>query len=553
MKPSVPHLEESASAVSTESGAVLEAVLEATSDAMLVIGPDGSVEASNRAFRRLWNVAEDSGPLTVAGVCAAMVDQLVDPEAARDRILALLAAAGQCGQGETLAHGGRVLEYRWQPRFVDGAASGGVLVFSDLTNQRRATERLGDALWVNSALSRLRRNLEWSSDVSVMLHRLCRATCETMGCDASHTYLLRPEEQDFALVAGHGDGSEQWQMLREVQLPRDQVAGLIAALEQDEIFEVRAEHLPDSLREKVRATLMVETTLFIALRRGSELIGFHTACLRRPGAAFAERQMQLARGVAPLVSLALENAVLVQELTRSGRRKAEFVTAISHEIRTPLHVILGWTSLLLEESIMPQSDEFRDVLGRIDRSGKQIADVLEAATDLNRVDVVAHDKHDSETSLEDVFRDVEREMRPECESSGLAFGWSFERNLPTVFGERDKVRVVLRHLIENALRFTRAGNVIIAARRRAGGVELAVSDTGIGLGPQALSGIFEPFQAVGQPVRGEASGTGLGLHAVQSLVETLGGEIEVESEVGVGSTFRVWLPAAPEAYAAHAS
>ena len=532
-----------------EPAALLEAVLDATSDAIIVIGADGGVRAANAAFRKMWAVTEGPGEgvLTVFGVCTALLEQLADPEAARDQIFALLASGTEPGGGEAALRDGQVIHYHWQPRLIDGVPSGGVLRFNDVTNQRRATERLSDAVWVNSALGALRRNLEWSSDVAVMLHRLCRATCETMGSDASHTYLWRREEKDFSLVAGHGDRVEQWQALREMHLDGEALGGLVAAFERDEVIEVAIDHLPEALRENVQQNLGVRSTLLMALRRGDELIGFHTACLRRPAANFQARHLQLARGVAPLVSLAIENALLVQELTRSGRRKVDFLSVISHEIRTPLHVILGWTSLLLDGSILPDTEEFRDVMARIDRSGRQIGEVIDAAADLTHVEgLPGATPVDVAVSLEDIFHDVESETRVEFESSGLAFAWSFERRLPRVRGEREKLRAVLRNLVWNALRFTREGSVTVAARQRAGGVELAVSDTGFGLGPQALGAIFEPFQAIGQPVRGEASGTGLGLHAVHGLVETLGGEIEVESEVGVGSTFRIWLPAVAE-------
>jgi signal transduction histidine kinase len=103
-------------------------------------------------------------------------------------------------------------------------------------------------------------------------------------------------------------------------------------------------------------------------------------------------------------------------------------------------------------------------------------------------------------------------------------------------------KVVFKNLIGNAVKFTAEGSITVAARGHKGGVEFSVSDTGMGIPPEALDVIFEPFRQIEHSAARQSGETGLGLHIVKRPLEVLGGSITVESEPGRGSTFRVWLP-----------
>jgi signal transduction histidine kinase len=111
-----------------------------------------------------------------------------------------------------------------------------------------------------------------------------------------------------------------------------------------------------------------------------------------------------------------------------------------------------------------------------------------------------------------------------------------------VYTDPIKLKVVLKNLITNALKFTDAGIVTIAASSQSGGVEFLVKDTGIGIAPEDLPHIFEPFHQLDHSTTRRYAGVGLGLYIVQQLLKLLDGEVSVESEVGKGSTFRVWIP-----------
>lgn len=516
-----------------------DVVLDATSEAILVVDELGAVSQFNRCFVEMWGIApEELDRGSAIDICDRMVDILPDPVAAKEEFLTLLAQTEAGLARELEFEDGRIIEYRWSPRIDNGLVSGGVLTFRDATEVRHARMLLSDEVWVNAALAKIRGQLVWSSDTSVMLHRLCEATTQILECDASHTYLWSPEEKSFLIVAGDGDSAEQWRHLQAAEPLRESFGEILEGFDRDEIFEVRG----NALAVEDPGEERLERTLFMALRRGEEIIGFHSACLREEEKTFDERQRRLARGTAQLCSLALENARLVQELARANRRKEEFVSALSHALRSPLHVILGYTELLLEEERDLTSADPRDLIRRIDRSGRQLAEMLEGSLAAG-IDPKVGDVQMGRVVLADVLREVEVETREIRQESGLSYAWDIAPNLPALQSDAEKVKLIVKNLISNAVKFTDEGGIFLRASARDTGVEIEVEDTGIGIGKAAQKIIFEPFRQIDQTEGRVLRGTGLGLHVVRQLVNLLGGTLAVESAPGEGAIFRVWLPA----------
>ncbi|MDG1959362.1 MAG: ATP-binding protein [Candidatus Binatia bacterium] len=531
------------SASGDRSNRWIDVVLDATSEAILVINEAGEISQFNRCFVEMWGIlpaALEQG--SALDICDRMVQLLPDPLAARDQFLSLLAQSETPPPAEIEFPDGRIIEYRWSPRIDGGLISGGVLLFRDITEVRQARLLLSDEVWVNAGLAKIRRQLAWSSDTSVMLHRLCEATTEILECDASHTYLWSPEESSFLIVAGDGDSAEQWRHLQTAEPLRESFGEILEAFDRDEIVEVRSE-AGGAVRSIERQPInLPERTLFMALRRGEEIIGFHSACLRDAEKGFDEQQRRLARGTAQLCSLALENARLVQELGRANRRKEEFVSALSHALRSPLHVILGYTELLLEEERDLTSTDPRDLIRRIDRSGRQLAEMLEGSLAAG-IDPKVGDVSLGKVVLSDLLREVEIETREIRQEAGLSYAWDIAPNLPALQSDADKIKLIIKNLISNAVKFTDEGGIFLRATARDTGVEIAVEDTGIGIGKEAQKIIFEPFRQIDRTEGRVLRGTGLGLHVVRQLVDLLGGTLAVESAPGEGAIFRVWLPA----------
>ncbi len=229
----------------------------------------------------------------------------------------------------------------------------------------------------------------------------------------------------------------------------------------------------------------------------------------------------------------------------ANRAKSEFLASMSHELRTPLTVILGYTSLLLEQTFGNLEAEQADPLRRIDRNAQELLDLITAVLDLSRLEAGRLPVEVREVRIPKLLEELQAETQGLRERASLEFVWQVEGELPPIYTDPGKVKVVVKNLIGNAVKFTTAGSITVDAHSRSGGVEISVTDTGIGIPQEALALIFEPFRQVDASSTSHLRGTGLGLYIVKRLLELLGGAVMVESAVGRGSTFRVWIPREP--------
>jgi signal transduction histidine kinase len=226
----------------------------------------------------------------------------------------------------------------------------------------------------------------------------------------------------------------------------------------------------------------------------------------------------------------------------ADRAKSEFLATMSHELRTPLNVILGYTEMLMDGGVGDLPAAQLDILRRIDRNSRVLFELISMVLDLNRLEAGRLPVDIKEIQVAQLLGEIRAEMQGLCEQSGLACVWQVAPGLPLLYTDPGKLKVVIKNLISNAVKFTTEGSVTVEAQGQREGIEISVTDTGIGIAPEARTLIFEPFRQVDNSDTRPYSGSGLGLHIVQRLLEVLGGTIMVESEVGKGSTFRVWLP-----------
>lgn len=226
----------------------------------------------------------------------------------------------------------------------------------------------------------------------------------------------------------------------------------------------------------------------------------------------------------------------------ANKVKSEFVATMSHELRTPLHVILGYIDLLRDGAfgdLLSQQDE---ILQRLEQNSRVLNDLISMMLDLNRLESGRLPVVIKDVSLVNLLQEVKEEIKGLCDQSGLTFVWQVEAGLSTIQTDPGKLKVILKNLVGNAIKFTKDGSVAINAHAHTNGVEISVTDTGIGIPLDAYSLIFEPFHQIDNSDTRRYAGSGLGLHIVKRLLELLNGTVTVESQVSQGSIFRVWLP-----------
>jgi PAS domain S-box-containing protein len=220
--------------------------------------------------------------------------------------------------------------------------------------------------------------------------------------------------------------------------------------------------------------------------------------------------------------------------------KSAFLANMSHEIRTPMNAILGFTELLLDTTL---SDTQRKYLSTVRGSARSLLGLLNDILDTAKLDKGAVELERMDFSLRAVCEQTLNSLRLGAQRKGLVLQLDYPEEEPRYFqGDPLRVQQVLVNLVGNAVKFTEQGAVTLRMRQEQGQIHLAVIDTGIGIAPDRIEHIFDPFAQADASTTRRFGGTGLGTTISRQLVERMGGRITVDSTLGQGSCFHVWLP-----------
>lgn len=233
-----------------------------------------------------------------------------------------------------------------------------------------------------------------------------------------------------------------------------------------------------------------------------------------------------------------------RELAEASRLKSEFLATVSHELRTPLNVILGYAEMLADGDGGPLTDSQRELVTAIDRYSRLQLSLITNVLDFSRLSSGKVSFHIERFQLAPLIEEVACLARPRVKNDDVRLDFVVPPRTVEIETDRVKLQEILRNLVDNAVKFTERGSIVISARDDSARerVVIEVRDTGIGIPPAEAQGIFEPFQQVGEGSTRSTGGVGLGLSIVKQLVIALGGEIALTSEVGKGSVFMVTLP-----------
>ena len=263
----------------------------------------------------------------------------------------------------------------------------------------------------------------------------------------------------------------------------------------------------------------------------------------KDASAELERKVQEATA-----ELAAQNELLRRQhiaLEQASALKSQFLANMSHEFRTPLNAILGYTHMLLNGVSGAVTDAQRKSLTRIDSNSQHLLALINDILDITRIEAGRMPLNLATFQIPALVEEVMSELEPIIKKSNLTVRAIMPRGLPQLRSDRQKVKQIVLNLLSNALKFTPAGSVRIVASydRKTRMAGIAVADTGVGIAPADRAKVFEDFRQLdNSPARGYG-GTGLGLSICRRLAQMLGGTIELESEVGQGSTFTLRLPA----------
>ena len=228
---------------------------------------------------------------------------------------------------------------------------------------------------------------------------------------------------------------------------------------------------------------------------------------------------------------------------KATEAKSLFLANMSHELRTPLNAIIGITEMLEEEAVDDGQGELVEPLQRIHRAGRHLLELINDILDLSKIEAGKMELHIERFDLATIIDDSVDLAGPLASPNGNQIEVQTPDSMPSMFSDLTRVRQVVFNLLSNACKFTENGTVGIEVTLHGDDrVEIAVSDTGIGMSPEQLERLFVDFSQADSSTTRKYGGTGLGLAISQRFCRMMGGDIVAESELGAGSTFRVRLP-----------
>ncbi|MBX6364707.1 MAG: PAS domain S-box protein [Gemmatimonadetes bacterium] len=272
-----------------------------------------------------------------------------------------------------------------------------------------------------------------------------------------------------------------------------------------------------------------------------EVIGALVLLAGKP--RFQGRDILLAAELADRAALALDNARHYQAAQAASRAKSEFLGIISHELRTPLTTVIGYADLLLGGIPVELPELARTYVERIRLSAWHQQALVEQILSYRRLEEAKEPVTLEPVAIDAVVSEVATLIEPAATRAGLTFRVELPTRIAPIHTDRAKLRQILLNLLTNAVKYTERGQVTLSLRVEHGWALFEVRDTGIGIAPEHLEQVFEPFWQVDSADTRRAGGSGLGLSVARRLARLLRGDVHVRSELGAGSTFELRLPA----------
>jgi len=454
-------------------------------------------------------------------------------------------------------------------------------LLEDITERKRAEEKIEHQLQRLNALRAIDMAISSSFDIRVTLDIVLQQVLSQLSVDAAAILLLNPQMQTIEYAASRGFRSNTFEhtqsklmegyagrVIREHQTIH--IPSLLkAGGELAEAMQLAGEDFVDYCGTPLIAKGEIKGVLEIyqrsALQPDPEWLDFLETLAGEATIAIDNSQLfdGLQRANAELEQrVAQRTEELNQtnlELERANRTKDEFLATMSHELRTPLNSILGLSETLLEQRRGPLSEYQQRALRTIASSGVHLLELINDILDLSKIEAGKFDHHPQLIGVNDLCQSSLTFVKELATRKSITLTYQQATTVSEMYADPRRIKQILINLLTNAVKFTpEHGQVIlqVAADVEQERIQFSVTDSGIGIAPENLHKLFQPFVQVDSRLTREYEGTGLGLALVQKLTDLHGGSVNVESEVGKGSRFTINLPlghAMPDQLPVHAS
>ncbi len=282
--------------------------------------------------------------------------------------------------------------------------------------------------------------------------------------------------------------------------------------------------------------------LVVPLRAGTQVLGALSLLITDSGRRYDAADVRRAEELGVRAGYAIENARLYARTAEANRAKSDFLAVMSHELRTPLNAILGYTDLFLAGIPEPLPVSMVPQVERVQGAGRHLRDLIEEILSFARLEGGREEVVVEPVDLAGLAREAAAISEPLALERGLGFRLELPGAPVQARTDARKVRQILLNLLANASKFTERGEVVLSLEDGGTDAVLRVRDTGVGIAPENLERVFDPFWQADQRLAREHGGSGLGLAVARQLARLLGGDVTAQSTPGTGSTFTLRLP-----------
>src|SRR5262245_13099945 len=419
-----------------------------------------------------------------------------------------------------------------------------------LTELRQRTTELARSVEELQALGEVSQAVNSTLDLQTVLSTIVAKAVQLSGTEGGAIYVFDEAQQLFRLRATYGLSEELIAAIEDQHIGASDAIRQATQDKQPQETSDMGDEPPSPLRE-IAMQAGHRARLIVPLVSADQGIGALVIRRKQPG-EFPKGTIHLLQTFAAQSVLAIQNARLFREIEEKSRQlqmasenKSQFVSSMSHELRTPLNAIIGLTEMMVTNAARFGTEKAQEPLQRVNRAGTHLLGLINQVLDLSKIEAGKLELNPQTVQLAPLINEVIDTAGQLAEQNKNRLVVDARENLGALTVDPMRLRQILLNLLSNACKFTKAGEVKLAARKVSNGsniVEFAVADTGIGMTAEQQAKLFEEFSQADAATAQRFGGTGLGLAITRKLARMMGGDVTVTSEPGKGSVFTVRLP-----------